>query len=94
LNNLLVALFFLATVVIVGWPWVRPTLARLGLNFARTKILSWSAPNPKAQGALLTFTGVEIGHRFVGVVTSQQAQVDYPEEFPQIVKPKIEVVAR
>lgn len=80
----LIALVF----VVVGNPWLRPALQWLASKFVwKHGVLTWSAPNAKAQGALLTFFGVEIGHFFIGAITSQMAQVDFPVETPMIVKP-------
>jgi hypothetical protein len=71
------------------WPTLRDAmklgLEKIGLNITRTRVLTWSSPDPKAQGALLTFTGIEIGHRFVGIVTSQEAHVEAPKKTPKII---------
>jgi hypothetical protein len=75
-------------VMLAGWPWAAPLLAYIGIRFARTSVLSWSSPDPKAQGAYLTFVGLELGHRFFGMVTSREAYVDVPA------KPKLIVEAR
>lgn len=92
-NFLIVGGGLFAVVVLAGWPWIMPMLAKIGFLFVKGhRVLTWSAPDPKANGALLTFTGVEIGHRFVGVVTSQEAHVEQPKVVGA--KSKIEVVSR
>lgn len=79
------AVVFLALLVIgAGWPWIKPALQYVRSKFALgTQVLTWSAPNPKASGAMLTFYGVELGRFFVGALTSQEAFVDAPDEKPE-----------
>jgi hypothetical protein len=83
MDFLIVAGVLFLIVMLAGWPWVRPVLAFLGISFARVNVLSWSSPEPTAKGAYMTFVGVEIGHRFFGMVTSQEAYVAQPEPQPK-----------
>lgn len=75
-------------VLIAAWAF-QPTIKQI-LQYISSKVvkghnvLTWSAPDPSAQGAFLTFTGVEIGNYFVGVVTSREAYVATPEK-PRII---------
>jgi hypothetical protein len=89
---LITAAALIAVVVLAGWPWadpaVRAMLGMIGVTLARVGVLTWSEPGPLAYGTYLRFTGVEMGHRFFGMVTSQEAQIAKPET------PKIEVVSR
>jgi hypothetical protein len=87
LNALIVAAILFAVVVLAGWPWIFPygraLLAHMGIRFARVGVLSWAEPKPDAQGMYFTFTGVEIGPRFFGMVTSREARVE--KKFPKLI---------
>lgn len=84
-----VALVLFAVVMLAGWPWVLPTVRHLlslvKVTFARSNLLVWAEPKPDAPGMYLTFTGVEIGSRFFGTVTSQEAQMVQPQPIRKII---------
>jgi hypothetical protein len=91
-NFLTVAAALIAVVVLAGWPWagpaVRAMFSMIGITLARVGVLTWSEPGPLAYGTYFRFTGMEIGNRFFGMVTSQEARIAKPET------PKIKVVSR
>jgi hypothetical protein len=62
-------------------------LAVVGIRFARVNVFSWSSPSPDANGAYMTFVGLEIGHRFFGMVTSQEAYIEAQAPKSRIVMP-------
>lgn len=86
---LLTAAGLLVAVLVAAWPWTLPTvrylLSLVRINFARSNLLVWAEPKAGAPGMYLTFTGAEIGHRFFGSVTSQEAAMVKPEPIRKII---------
>jgi hypothetical protein len=72
---LIVTGILLAIAAIAGWPWLK--LYVTPMWFAQ--VLVFDTPRPDSTAAVWTFTGVNIGVRFFGMATSQQAYLAPPE---------------
>lgn len=80
MNFWIIAAGLFTVLVLAGWPWwptiVRNLFTMIGIRLACVGIVAWDQPKADAKGMYLNFTGLEIGHRFIGVVTSQEAYVE------------------
>lgn len=71
----------LKTAVLLG-------LSKLGITpLWQQKILAFTKPRPDSPAAVFTFTGADVGHRFFGMVTSQDVIQQPPNQPARIVVP-------
>jgi hypothetical protein len=72
---LIVTVLLLVVAAIAGWPWLKLYVVPMWFR----SVLIFNTPRPDAQAEVWTFTGVNLGVRFFGMATSQQAYLAPPE---------------